>query len=197
MRVFVGVRLDDTARDHLAARCASLESPALRRIRPANYHVTLQFLGSIAPRDVTAIIEAFEKRTRQSLNGAEHLTDAVDRWGAFPSPSRPRVVWAGFVDRDGRLRALAESVRTTLGGIGFVAEERPFRAHVTLGYTRRDAVRSERRHLSSLLRRPFGAPISVRFHSVALIKSEQGPGGSRYTDVAAWPLAAFSLYNGA
>ncbi len=195
MRVFVGMRLDDAARGHLADRCAAFDGTALRRVQPANYHVTLQFIGEVSEREVASIIGVLDAAvsrhsiaTRQGKEG--RITDDIGRWGAFPSRTHPRVVWAGFSDSHGALQGLAESVRAALGRLELGAPNRPFRAHVTVGYPRRSRTASSGgKMLSDVLRSPFGAPISVRFRSIALIKSEPGAAGSRYTDLAEWPLS--------
>ncbi|MCG8481632.1 MAG: RNA 2',3'-cyclic phosphodiesterase [Spirochaetales bacterium] len=190
----MGIRLDDEAREHLARRSEALEGTALRRVEPANYHVTLQFLGSISDPEADSIVRALDTALYHSTvipNGVEGgLTDNIDRWGAFPSPARPRVVWAGLSDPRGALCTIAESVGTALAKIGFAAGTRPFRPHVTVGYLRRDRTKSDGKMLSGALRTPFGAPIPVRFRSVALIRSEPDPAGARYTDLTSWPLSS-------
>jgi 2'-5' RNA ligase len=61
--------------------------------------------------------------------------------GAFPSVRRPRVLWAGIAGGAPRLVAVAVEVDRALAALGFPPEERPFRAHLTIGRVRspRDA----------------------------------------------------------
>jgi RNA 2',3'-cyclic 3'-phosphodiesterase len=68
------------------------------------------------------------------------------RWtvpGAFPSASRPRVLWLGVDGGEALLevhRALAEA----LAGAGLPVEERAFRPHLTLARVRRAEISRER-----------------------------------------------------
>ena len=55
--------------------------------------------------------------------------------GAFPSPSRPRVLWLGLKPVD-RLVALRADLTEGFRSIGLPTEDRPFKPHLTLGRAR-------------------------------------------------------------
>ena len=146
----------------------------------ANLHVTLKFLGQLDEARVAAIADA--------LGSAASRADPFDvdfrGLGAFPTTSRPRVVWAGL--EGGRaLGALAGAVDAALAALGLPREPRPFAAHVTLG-----RVRAPRRNpaLAEALARPadFGRLAVTR---VSLMRSDLRPGGARYTELAGVLLA--------
>jgi RNA 2',3'-cyclic 3'-phosphodiesterase len=177
------VLLPDDVRQRLAA--------AIERLRPhvadvawvaaGNLHVTLKFLGQVDETRVPGLADAL----RATLAGERAFDVAVRGLGAFPSPTRPRVLWAGLEDGTGALHAVARRVDACCGGLGFPPETREFAAHVTLG-----RVREPRRQpaLADALARAadFGR---VRVERVSLMRSELSPRGARYSELAAAPLA--------
>jgi len=102
-------------------------------VAPANLHVTLRFLGDLAPEQL--------QRVRSLVRGVDGSFEAVPTaWtelGAFPSCKRVQVIWLGLADEGDRLRALAREVNGRLLRAGFGRADKPFRAHVTLGRVRR------------------------------------------------------------
>jgi 2'-5' RNA ligase len=113
---------------------------------------------------------------------AFHL--ALGGLGAFPSPARPRVLWAGIGEGAGAAGALAARIEAALEPLGFPAEDRSFSAHVTLGRLR--APRADR-GLADALAAASPAGRQPVTH-VSLMRSELSPRGARYTELAALPL---------
>lgn len=100
--------------------------------------------------------------------------------GGFPSPARPRVIWAGLGDGVAAAAALARRVDGALATLGFPREARAFSAHVTLG-----RVRAPR------LNRPLARALAgggdlgrQRVDRLVLMRSELSPRGARYTALA-------------
>ena len=105
--------------------------------------------------------------------------------GAFPTASRPRVLWAGAPGSPAFTR-LAEGVDQALAALGLPPEARGFTPHVTLGRIReprRDAALTEA--LETAAARPFGA---LRVERLSLMRSDLSPRGARYTELAAVAL---------
>ena len=96
MRLFVAVTLDAGVREEVGvvirelARARAFESTSVKWVRPANLHLTLQFLGEVGRGRIEDITAALRKAWRQGRFHAS-LTDV----GAFPPTGRPRVVWLG------------------------------------------------------------------------------------------------------
>jgi 2'-5' RNA ligase len=103
--------------------------------------------------------------------------------GAFPSLTRPRVIWAGVGAGGEELGTLARRVEQALARVGVPHEARPFSAHVTLA-----RIREPRRDpdLAAMLAagagRAFG---TVMIERVCLMRSDLSPRGARYTEVVA------------
>ena len=148
-----------------------------------NFHITLKFLGATDDARVPSIVDALHAASA----GHRAFTLEIRGLGAFPSPTRPRVLWAGVLRGGEALGVLAGAVDDALGALGFEREARAFTAHVTLA-----RVREPRRvpPLADAIARanaqPFGGPL---IDHVALMRSDLSPRGARYTALATIPLS--------
>ncbi len=106
--------------------------------------------------------------------------------GAFPTPTRPRVIWAGVDEGAAQAATLARRVDEALVALGFAPEPRAFAAHVTLGRVR--APRANPRLAEALA--ASGTFGRQRVDRLVLMRSQLSPRGARYTELAAAPLAA-------
>jgi 2'-5' RNA ligase len=107
-------------------------APRLKGVRWVGWetlHVTLRFLGDTPEDRVPELVRAIGRAlaplppARVSLGGL----------GVFPNPRRPSVVWAGITEGDDWLAMAHAALGTALAEIGIPPEDRPFRAHLTLG----------------------------------------------------------------
>ena len=166
---------------------------AIERLRPLgrgvawvardNLHVTLKFLGHVEPDRLDRAMAALHAAT--ATVGAFEL--AVVGLGAFPSPNRPRVVWAGLGAGADAARALAARIDEGLSREGFAKEEREFAGHVTLGRVREPRPDPDlAAAIAAAGGRPFGRLNAER---VSLMRSELSPRGARYSVISEWPLA--------
>jgi 2'-5' RNA ligase len=102
---------------------------SVRWVTPDRIHLTLRFLGNIDEAKVAAIATELDKVA------AEHraFTLYLDELGSFPNRKRPRVIWVGLEGEEDRLQTLRKAIDTGLIRLGWEPEDRPFRAHLTLG----------------------------------------------------------------
>jgi 2'-5' RNA ligase len=149
-----------------------------------NLHLTLQFLGYIEE----AVIEKI-KSALQSVAAQHPPFEVLVRGaGAFPNENRPRVIWVGCDDLEGRLKALAGAVQAAMEPLGFQPEHREFSAHLTLGRVkvpRPDVALT--RAIDSLKDTAFG---TLRAQAIHLFESQLHPEGSRYTKLSSHVLGA-------
>lgn len=101
---------------------------SVRWVRDDSLHVTLKFLGAVPESRVEAIDESLASIRRPPFRVE------VTGVGFFPNPRFPRVFWAGVVS-DG-LRELAGVVDRRMAELGFRAERRQIRPHLTLARSR-------------------------------------------------------------
>jgi RNA 2',3'-cyclic 3'-phosphodiesterase len=175
-RLFVAVPLEEDLRRRLAAVLVDLPPPG-RPVAPGNWHLTLRFLGD-TPADLAERIH--QEIEARELGPPPEL--ALDGFGAFPRPARARSIWAGVDDPSGRLSALAVVVEAAARTAGFPAEERPFRAHLTLSRLRNPGDVRPWLAAAPAIRMPFMAT------EVVLFRSELGSGPARYHPVRTYRL---------
>lgn len=154
----------------------------IRWTPPSGIHLTLKFFGDIASADIAPISATVEK----GIVGIGPLPLEVKTFGVFPDMRRPRVIWLGTAGETGRLTALQSNLDEEFGKLGFPKEDRPFRAHWTLG-----RIKSPGR-LTGLPRvLETGTDITAgAFNAEALIlfKSELTQHGAVYTKLAEYAL---------
>ncbi|SCW52013.1 2'-5' RNA ligase [Paenibacillus tianmuensis] len=99
-----------------------------RWVHPQDLHLTVQFLGDVARNRIDQISQAIG----QAAAGAAPFSLHFQGLGVFGKPSAPSVLWAGVqgeVEKLGQLQRRIEDAMTTLG---FAAENRPYKPHLTL-----------------------------------------------------------------
>lgn len=185
LRVFCAVELPASVRERAAAHIADLRSrvPDVRGgwERPEKLHVTLKFLGEIEPARSAELLSAAERAAR-SVQPFELCLEGA---GVFPPRGLPRVLWLGIADTSGALARLQQRLESECAAAGFQREDRPFHPHVTIARLRRP---EGARRLGALHREKGFAPAAFSVNSLVVLRSELGPGGSRYTELARHPL---------
>ena len=187
-RVFVAIKLAPTLVESLLKQRRlwqrAIPLRTVRWVQPHQFHLTLHFLGNLEADSIPALTNAL----RGQLTGCAGVTLSLAGFGGFPSLSQPRVLWVGLEGDLDELGGIQERVRTASAGFGDADERREFRPHLTVG-------RVETRSPSTI--RAIGAAVeamaprvggSWHAREVCLIRSVQTPNGSRYTDLAAFPL---------
>lgn len=178
MRSFFGVFLEPTCLERLIdvhGRVRRL-CPA-RGIRWTNgeqLHVTLQFLGETSEERAAVAISC----AREIARASSPFTIELGGLGAFPSASRPSVLWSAVKAGAPPLVALAEQLGARLRAEGFALDARKFHPHVTLA-----RIKDPRggREVRDLLRAEIDAEVGPsRVDRFALVESKLGPGGSVY-----------------
>jgi 2'-5' RNA ligase len=153
---------------------------APRWIPPSRWHLTLLFLGNVP----AALLAPLTAAVAPAVVGTPPLRLQLAGGGRFGSRRRPAVCWAGLAGDVPELTALAGRLAGAARGIGLAVEDRPFRAHLTLGRWRPG--RPADGDLPDRLAGYRGPVWPAR--EVVLWRSHLGP-EPRYEQVTAWPLA--------
>lgn len=96
--------------------------------RPQGQHLTLKFFGDISREDINNINAAVQKR----VVAEQKLNLKVEKLGVFPDARKPRVLWSGVTGDVERLINLHKKLDADFAALGFPAEDRSFKAHLTL-----------------------------------------------------------------
>ncbi|EHQ62363.1 2'-5' RNA ligase [Paenibacillus dendritiformis C454] len=130
MRLFIGVPLGESASAVLDnwAKQAQRQWAFSRWVHPADYHITLQFLGDTPESKLAPLLEDLNRTAARSAP----FRLALGGRGTFGLPSSPRVLWAAVDGAIDRLHELHHQVLKTTAPLGFMPEARPYRPHITL-----------------------------------------------------------------
>jgi len=174
-RLFIGVPVDESTRSILMRQLP--RSLPGKLSPPENWHFTLRFLGSTEAQRRDALIE----RLRSARFGSSFEL-SFDRLGAFPNSGRARVLWVGAGAGHARLESIAQKVEEIVRSIGFDAEKKPFKAHLTISRMK------EPQSVSEMLARARPVQATMRVEELIIYRSEPGRSHSQYSVVMAFPL---------
>lgn len=148
-----------------------------RWIEPADYHVTLRFLGDVDRRMARDVHDFLD-----DLRGYpfEVTLDALGSFGG----DKPRAVFAR-VQPGARLLELQADVERLMRRLGLPPETRKFAPHVTLARLRDVSPLDVAHYLGQ---HPIIRPISFTARRIALMSSRDSVGGGPYVLEAAYPL---------
>lgn len=193
MRLFIALELPAPVRTELTTIQRRLQRTGQHPVKwvpPDSIHLTLQFLGDVEPERVaellTALYNAQQTDTAGRVAGGGDLRLA--NVGAFPTLRRPQVVWVGVGGDTSALHRLQQRVVNAMQPLGFEPENRPFRAHLTLGRTRREASGAAYRQLGDAIA-ALPAPQAIRWPmgQPVLFQSTLSRQGAQYTRLTPQP----------
>jgi RNA 2',3'-cyclic 3'-phosphodiesterase len=129
LRLFVAVDLPDDVRARVERGVEPIRDryPKGRWVPNENQHVTMRFLGATWPTAVDGVLASVGDVATRHVP----FETRVSSLGAFPSPRRARVLWAGLEDPAERLTRIATDLEDTLSDT-FPPEKRPFTPHLTV-----------------------------------------------------------------
>jgi 2'-5' RNA ligase len=171
-RLFFALWPDAVLRTELAGRVAEwTRGYPCRPQRPDQWHLTVEFLGSVAT-DRQQALHAAAKAVEGFLVAAEVIVlDRLEHW------ARPQVLCATAHTVPPRVAALASALKDALRGQGFEPERREFRPHLSVA-------RKARQPVAVRAIEPIGWPVRTLW----LVKSHSDAAGSRYEPCACWNL---------
>jgi RNA 2',3'-cyclic 3'-phosphodiesterase len=144
MRLFIAVELDDATREAVRAEQRSAEKQlgrqrSLRLIDPQQVHLTLAFLGNVAP----PLVEPLTALMTQPVVSTAPFRIGIGGLGVFPPHGAPRILWLGLTAGMTQLNELHREITARVATLRIPLEDRAFRPHLTIGRWR-DARPSDR-----------------------------------------------------
>ncbi len=181
LRAFLAAELPSQLQEAIQTATASLRrilgQDLIRWVPSNNVHLTLKFLGDVAPSSLDLI----EHMLRTETAKYQPFEAEVEGFGCYPNARRPRILWVGL-QAPASLASLHRDLDAASARLGYPSEDREFSPHLTIGRVRQNAsatdlqkIRSEVEHTQ------IGRLGATRVEAVHLFKSDLLPTGSVYT----------------
>jgi len=183
MRTFLCLPIDSSSRKAIAGLSVQLQQMVHTRaswVQSENFHVTVRFLGEIDPMLTLKLEQLCRTITKQTAS----FDLSIDRLGAFPSPQRARVLWAGG-EAPYEFATFVSAINKGLMQLGFPEERKKPVAHVTLARIKGRADQSIERAIRSL-NDQLGW--SLRVNRLVLMESRLTSHGAVYNPLFTLPL---------
>ncbi len=167
MRVFIAVKFNDEIKDKLDKTRAEIERNAKHGnfTRKDNYHLTLKFIGEVAPDDIDDIARGISMAASKNRS----FSFTLSRTGYFARPGAI-IPWVG-IEENSALKRLVGTIERDLEKFGYKRERRGFAPHITLG--REVAFRPDKKNFMQGL---TFEPMEVEVSEITLFESvRQGP----------------------
>jgi 2'-5' RNA ligase len=186
-RTFVGVSLNDPLRQQLAAIQQTLARTGARVhwTQPDALHITVLFLGDLDDQELVKVCQDVDRQTPRF----PRFSVAIHGLSGFPTPRRPKILWAGIADGAAELVQMYQHFEQQfVKSIGYRPEERSYSPHVTLGRIKADeAAQQIARELPRYSDHRFGdMPVS----EIHVFRSDLRRDGPQYTILARGQLSA-------
>ncbi len=182
MRAFFAFELPEEVIDELDRLTDELRNiipRGIKWVRPEQMHITLKFLGDIAPQDIREL----------DIAAAEILADQSEfeiyepRIQAIPSRN-PRVIWVHYQTDEKRVLSLPGKIRSIAGGMGYDLDNKPLKLHATLGRVKSSVDMEQVARMLSYKPKITKANIN----QITLYKSVLQPEGPVYTAISSYDL---------
>lgn len=167
-RYFFALWPDDAVREQLYRLGRHVVHKNGHRIRMAQLHITLTFLGPMSDACLECV---HENAARIQGQGFDLALERVGVW------RKQRIQWLAPGRTPAALHRLVTQLRGAMEGCGFLPERRAFRPHVTLA-----------RKVNTLLPVVSVAPVHWSVREFALIRSVTHQEGPAYELLKRWPL---------
>ena len=129
-RVFIAIEIEnnDVLSKLIKIKDAFKATKAdIKTVEDENIHLTVRFIGEV-PLDIVKAIQ----ENLKVLEDIPAFNMYVKGIGAFPSSTRPRVIWAGVVNGVTLLKEIRRRVEQFLRRLGIKPDTHEFTPHITL-----------------------------------------------------------------
>jgi 2'-5' RNA ligase len=175
MRLFIALPVSKEVEEALGKIIFVLKQKGgrVKWVAPKNIHLTVKFLGDVKEDKIGEINGTIEK----TANKYPKIISAVDRLGAFPGLTRPRVIWAGLNGGVETIEAIVDDIEDGMAKLGFSREEKRFKPHITLGRVKENYGLGE---LTDYIKKYQMETLYFEMPSLVLFRSTLTPSGPIY-----------------
>lgn len=182
-RLFVAVPVPPEPLAEVSALVEEVRGGPLGRVprwvNLPNLHLTVRFLGDTPPERVPDVAAAVDV----ALAGHRAFEVVLAGAGSFPPVGKPRALWLGLERGADALAAMADALDPALAPLGWAADPRPYRPHLTVA--RIDAAsRADGTAVAELLQQAAaGLRSTFTADRVVLYRSHLGGGPARHEPI--------------
>lgn len=175
MRLFIATPISPEVEKELARIISALKNAGgpIKWVAPTNIHLTLKFLGDSEEN----LIQQIKKIIDEVAAKHQPIPTTLNSLGAFPTMARPRVYWVDLKGGSSELGQIAAELDDAVHELGFEKENRPFRAHLTLGRVKFPKGLNQ---MNEILKTIRVNPVQQTFDRIILFKSTLTQRGSIY-----------------
>jgi len=199
MRLFYAIILPDDVRKQIARVQNLLKShigvQGVRWEPPEKLHITVRFLGEVAPGQ----LEAVKAAGLAVASGISPFSLYLGGLGTFPQKRSPRVLWLGIENDVQGYEHLVRQLELELRTRGIAADrsagnEAPEpHPHITLARAKSpEGSKAMSRSLAKNISEYTDIKAVFFVYNIVLVESELLPNGSRYSVLETFPLSAGS-----
>ncbi|MGI6139457.1 MAG: RNA 2',3'-cyclic phosphodiesterase [Candidatus Hydrogenedentales bacterium] len=181
MRVFAAIALPEDIRDaiHNLGERLRKKGDAASWVRSENMHLTLRFYGELTEEQVKCLIDDLSA----ALPGHDKPLLLARGLGAFPSITRPTILWAGVDTVSGHLIPIQHCTEAAAQALELPKERKAFHPHITIARLRKPGTKVACQPLLAACQETgavpeFGQEFPV--HNVLLLRSVLSSKGSMY-----------------
>jgi len=177
IRIFFAIDLPEAAKkkinSYLLALKKKAKTNAIRWSKPENLHITLQFLPEVQSAHLPKLLKHVQEKLK---GGIKQSKIHFGKLCLFPNPYRPRVIVLEVTPQE-ELAGLSALVGAGINEAAYDTEDKPFRAHLTLG-----RIKHPQGVKLDFLNEADALEIEdLPFDDIALFRSEPQAEGSLYT----------------
>ena len=170
MRVFIALELPEEIKKQIAKLQKQLQRAGAKAtwVKPEIIHLTLAFLGSVTPNQLEIIHKVLDEITPKLIKLE------LNQLGCFPYPEKARIIFLDLQGDSKELNQLTNLIRQNLKNQKVWFDDKPFKAHLTLGRLRKQT------NLTHVLKGVKVKKIGFSAQEISLNQSVLGPTGPKY-----------------
>lgn len=183
IRCFIAINLSEEIKEKLQEIQFIFPEIPIKWTKKENLHITLLFLGDVNKEKIPEIEKMIEESV---LNVPSFDINILETLYSPESLEVPNMIWAK-VEESEHLKKINENLRIRIGDlkVGFNKREK-FVPHVTLGKIKKwEFGQIGMENLPEIKKELF---LNSQIHSVELMESKLGRGGSRYSIIKSFPF---------
>ena len=182
MRLFIAFPLSADVKKELASSIEQLSRSmtGVKWVSEENLHLTIRFLGECESGEVPKI----QRLLRDISSAYKPIRGKLGaKLGAFPTISRPRVIWAAVFADPQITSSITNDIEDGVQELGFPPESKKWTPHITVGRVK-EGVRVEKEPIEQVQLKKA----DVLLDTIVLFESRLNPSGPTYHIVSQHPL---------